>query len=302
MESYEKFITNPAKLEEVFQMIQKQKAPERFDQDFLEDLGIEEPNSILYVRLFKNLSLITEDEQPHPKYFHFIESEEQSKQLIAGQIRNNVYRKVFEMDDGAHLRNQKEIRALFHKLMAPGKSETLIRLAADTFLALVRYADWNSEGQQHHSKKTEESQVSKGMGSLDKATSAHEEFILELMNGVPNHQYAYENSSAVEEKVNEQNIRSDIGYNQVEAKEQNKLVIRALQRKAELLERLDRVTDAVEAYNNIINHADESSYPIESEKVLGAFYKKATLLDDLEYYEEALISYDKLIQRFAKSA
>lgn len=144
MKIFETFVTKSNQLNEALIKIQGREIPEFFNQDFLEELDLKRPNSIHYVMLFKKLGLINEDEEPILEYYsQFVESEERSRAVIAELVKK-AYAQLFELDNNAHRLPEEKIHGLFRQIMGEEKSSTFVQLVADTFIALSKYADWNS--------------------------------------------------------------------------------------------------------------------------------------------------------------
>ncbi|MDR8390222.1 DUF5343 domain-containing protein [Aliifodinibius sp. S!AR15-10] len=144
MNIFETFVTKSNTLEQALIKIRDQGVPDSFNQSFLEGLDITKPNSIHYVILFKKLGFIDEDDKPVLKYYSkFVESAEQSRAIMAARMRE-AYGRIFELDSEVHKLPSEKIHSLFRKVMGEEKSSTFVQLVTDTFIALSRYADWNT--------------------------------------------------------------------------------------------------------------------------------------------------------------
>lgn len=67
------YLITTKNLESVINSVVSAKAPERFSNKFLDDLGFKSSNDRLYVGMFKALGLIDESGQPTKRYYEFID-------------------------------------------------------------------------------------------------------------------------------------------------------------------------------------------------------------------------------------
>ncbi|MFH5833499.1 DUF5343 domain-containing protein [Halalkalibaculum sp. DA3122] len=246
MNIFETFVTKSTQLDEALEKIRKQDIPEYFNQDFLEQIDLKRPNSIHYVMLFKKLGLVDENDEPFLEFYsQFVESEDRSRALIAELVKK-AYARLYEQDKEIHKLPKTKIHNLFRQVMGDEKSNTFVQLVADTFIALTKYADWNSSitvdldrhesvehsgdmddspeeedtsnsvdtAVEHHISDIDEDQqeeetvleeelaVVEANGIIPgetedngvsewfkKPANAHEEFLLELLNGNSDHHY-----------------------------------------------------------------------------------------------------------------
>ena len=67
------YLITTKNLSSIINSVVSAKAPERFTNKFLEDLGFKSSNDRLYVGLFKALGLIDDTGQPTARYYEFID-------------------------------------------------------------------------------------------------------------------------------------------------------------------------------------------------------------------------------------
>lgn len=321
MDIYETFVTKPEELSKRFQVIREQGVPKIFDKHFLADLGFQKPNSVLYVKLFKTLGLIDEKGQPDQSlYPSFVKSENQSKLLLARLVKKK-YVNVFETNNHAHKLPEEKLFELFQKQMDSNKSDTIVKLVANTFKVVSQYADWDSFQNQNSNQSSNFMQANKSQEVNPKeADTPHEEFILELMNGESSHDYSNGSNGTQTVMKQERNTDEDeissmneqiekiIGAPDKNGEHKKKtetsgkghsiFLSKALIRRAELLEDMDKFQEAIEAYDEIISYSDSNQYPLGQENITNAYYKKASLLEKLDKCEKALNAYNEFIQRF----
>lgn len=328
MDIYETFITKPEKLEKALHAIHAKGIPGKFNKQFLDSLGFEKPNSVLYVNLFRNLELIDEDKKPCQSYSSAFEgSKEQSKEVI-GQLVKDKYSEIFEIDELAHELPEERLQDLFREKMGDKKSKTIVRLVSDTFKALCQYAFEETKDNSKKKKNEMEKQPQKihTNGNTETVDSPHKEFILELINGDRSHEYKNGHithaADTNEVKEAEQPVNGNAkvaepaSVKKKEVKDQpdngsqesndhassatdNFLLTKALLRRAELLEDLNRQEEAIEAYSDIINYSSQKKFSIGKDNVTNAYYKKASILEKVDRYEDALVAYNELIHQFS---
>lgn len=287
--------------------------PELFNKELLNGRGFEKPDSILYINLFTELGLIDENARPTSAYVQLVKSKEHSRAMMADLVKQ-TYSPIFELDSNAHTLPDRKVYSLFREKMGAEKSDTLIRLVGDTFLALVNYADWTAREKEKKAesinRSTENNETIKG-----EARTPREEFILELMNGVDEHSYGNVAATAKgmeavngfrgtdrktgteKSRIKQEHEVSTGGAGRFAKKTVKTLVSEALIRKAALLSQMGRTNEAVQAYDEIINCFETN--PIENEKrIEEAYYHKARVLEKSHQLEKALATYDVFIERY----
>ena len=132
------------------------KAPERFTNKFLEDLGFKSSNDRLYVGLFKSLGLIDESGQPTPRYYEFID-QTQTANVLAIAIEE-AYEDLFNLKKDAQNMTTDEVKNKLKTLTQGQKSDTVLGNMASTFKALCALADWNKHTE-NEKKESEEKNI-----------------------------------------------------------------------------------------------------------------------------------------------
>lgn len=84
------------------------KAPERFTNKFLEDLGFKSTNDRLYINVFKSLGLLDESGVPTTRYHQFGDQSETGKVLAIGI--QEAYADLFALKKDAQKLNIDEIK------------------------------------------------------------------------------------------------------------------------------------------------------------------------------------------------
>src|SRR3989344_4315184 len=116
------------------------KAPDAFTQKFLESLEFKSSNDRLYIGLLKGLGFLDANAVPTERYFKFLD-QSQSKQILAEAIRE-AYGDLFAVKTKANELSQQEVKNKFRTLTQGKISDKVLHLMANTFKALVGYADW----------------------------------------------------------------------------------------------------------------------------------------------------------------
>lgn len=119
------------------------KAPDRFTNKFLEDLGFKSSNDRLYVGIFKALSLIDDNGQPTQRYYEFIDQTQTAKVLAIGI--EEAYEDLFNLRKDAQNLTTDEVKNKLKTLTQGQKSDNVLGYMASTFKALCALADWSKE-------------------------------------------------------------------------------------------------------------------------------------------------------------
>lgn len=135
------YLVTTKNLESFFNSLLTAQAPSTFTQKFLESLEFKSSNDRLYIGLLKGLGFLDQNAAPTRRYYRFLD-QSQSKHVLAEAIRE-AYSDLFAVNVNA---NELSISAVRNKLktLTQGKnSPNVIHLMANTFKALVGYADWS---------------------------------------------------------------------------------------------------------------------------------------------------------------
>lgn len=125
--------------------LQGAKAPERFSNKFLSDLGFSSSNDRLLIGVLKSLGFLDESGVPTKRYFAFLDQGE-SGRILAEAIRES-YEDLFSINRKAHELTQDEVKNKLRTLTQGQKSDNVVALMASTFKALCELADWSTPPQ-----------------------------------------------------------------------------------------------------------------------------------------------------------
>lgn len=127
------------------------KAPDTFTQKFIESLEFKSTNDRLYVGLLKGLGFLDANAVPTERYFKFLD-QSQSKQVLAEAIKE-AYGDLFSVNTKANGLTQQEVKNKLKTLTQGKISEKVLHLMANTFKALVDYAEWGAATVKKDTKK-----------------------------------------------------------------------------------------------------------------------------------------------------
>lgn len=145
------YLITTKNLESFFNSLITAKAPEVFTQKVLENLEFKSTNDRLFIGLLKSLGFLDTNGKPTERYFRFLD-QSQSKRVLAEAIQE-AYGDLFAVNVKANELTVAEAKNKFRTLTQGKNSETVLGLMANTFKALVDYAEWTSEVKKNPSKK-----------------------------------------------------------------------------------------------------------------------------------------------------
>ena len=137
------YLTSTKNLESIINSVINAKAPDRFTNKFLEDLGYKSSNDRLVVRMFKALGLLDDSGQPLQRYYEFLDQTQTGKILAIGI--EEAYGDLFNLRKDAQNMSNDEVKNKLKTLTQGQKSDKVIGLMAMTFRAFCDLADWSEE-------------------------------------------------------------------------------------------------------------------------------------------------------------
>lgn len=117
------------------------RAPERFTNKFLEDLGFKSSNDRLITGVLKGMGFLNETGEPRQRYYDFLD-QTQSKKVLAKGIQE-AYEDLFSLRRDAQNMSQDEVKNKLKTLTQGQKGDRVIESMAKTFKTLCDYADWS---------------------------------------------------------------------------------------------------------------------------------------------------------------
>lgn len=135
------YLIKSGNAEDFFKAIRNAKAPERFTQTFLKDLGFTSSNDRLYIGVLKGLMFLDDNGAPTDRYFAFLD-QSQSDVLLADAIRE-AYEDLFALSRDAQNLELEDVQGKLKTLTRGQKSDNVINWMANTFRTLCDLADWS---------------------------------------------------------------------------------------------------------------------------------------------------------------
>lgn len=135
------YLTSTKNFEGIMNSIIGARAPERFTNKFLEDLGYKSSNDRLITGVLKALGLLNDTGEPTQRYYDFLD-QSQSKKIIATGIQE-AYEDIFNLNKDAQKLSQEEVKNKLRTLTQGQKGDKVIENMARTFRVLCDYADWS---------------------------------------------------------------------------------------------------------------------------------------------------------------
>lgn len=144
------YLTSTKNLESTINSVINAKAPERFTNKFLEDLGYKSSNDRLVIGMFKALGLLDDNGQPLQRYYEFLD-QTQTGRIIAIGIEE-AYEDLFNLRKDAQNLTNDEVKNKLKTITQGQKSDKILGLMAMTFRAFCDLADWDSVGTEETNK------------------------------------------------------------------------------------------------------------------------------------------------------
>jgi hypothetical protein len=136
------YLTSTKNLEGILNAMKAGKAPPKFTQRFLEELGFKSNPDRLVINLLKALGFLTPDGSPTQRYFEFL-NQTQSGRVLAEAIED-AYADLYRVNRRAHTMPRSEIVGKIKTLTQGQASDTVVDKMAATFFALSKLADFDA--------------------------------------------------------------------------------------------------------------------------------------------------------------
>lgn len=136
----ENYLMTTKNLQDIINSVINAKAPVRFTQKFLEDLGFKSTSDRLYIGLFKSLGMLDDSGAPMERYYKFIDQTETNRILALGI--QEAYEDLFNLRKDAQNLTVDEAKNKLKTLTQGQKSDKVLTLMAKTFKSLCEIADW----------------------------------------------------------------------------------------------------------------------------------------------------------------
>jgi hypothetical protein len=129
------------KIPKYFDTLLTARAPEKFTNKFMADLGFTSSTDRLFANVLKAIGFLDDSGVPTERYYKFLD-QSCSKQMVAEGIKE-AYVDLFNLNVSANTMTQVEVEGKFKTLTNGSKAAATITQMAKTFVALCGYADWS---------------------------------------------------------------------------------------------------------------------------------------------------------------
>jgi hypothetical protein len=169
------YLITTKNLEPFFNSLVTAQAPTTFTLKFLESLEFKSTNDRLYIGILKGLGFLDANSAPTERYYKFLD-QSQSKKILAEAIRE-AYSDLFAINIKANELSDSDIKNKFRTLTQGKSSANVLKLMANTFKALVNYAEWgipDTGGKDKAGKDIEQQQPKPITGTAGKEEKSKE--------------------------------------------------------------------------------------------------------------------------------
>ena len=130
------------KIPQYFDTLLTARAPEKFTNKFMADLGFTSSTDRLFANVLKSIGFLDDSGVPTERYFKFLD-QSCSKQMVAEGVRE-AYEDLFNLNVTAYMMSQADVEGKLKTLTNGSKAAATITQMAKTFVALCSYADWSA--------------------------------------------------------------------------------------------------------------------------------------------------------------
>ena len=136
------YMTSQKRVPDIFDAIRTAQGPEKFTQKFLENLDFKTKGDRLIINVLKALQFLDETSKPTQRYYEYLD-QTQSDRVLAEGIRD-AYSDLFAINVNAHKMAKPELVGKLKTLSQGQYSDNVLGRMADTFLALVKLANFKT--------------------------------------------------------------------------------------------------------------------------------------------------------------
>ena len=135
------YLSSTKNLDSILNSLINARAPERFTNKFLDDLGYKSSNDRLIIGMLKAFGLLDDNGVPTKRYYEFLDQSLAKKVLAVGV--QEAYEDLFNLRKDAQNMTNDEVRNKLRTLTQGQKGDRVIALMSMTFRAFCDYADWS---------------------------------------------------------------------------------------------------------------------------------------------------------------
>lgn len=154
------YLTTSKNLDALLNAIKSAKAPPKFTQRFLEDLGFTSSADRLHINLLKALGFLSPDGAPTSRYYEFLDQSQSGRVLAEGV--EEAYGDLFQLRRDAQSMGRPEVKGKIKTLTQGKVSDQVVDKMAMTFLALAELADFDAPQPATETAKGDEAAAANG--------------------------------------------------------------------------------------------------------------------------------------------
>jgi hypothetical protein len=136
------YLTSTKNIEAIFNAIQSAKAPPKFTQRFLEDLGFQGAADRLIINMLKTLGFLSPDGSPTQRYFEFLDQSQAGR--VLAQSLEDAYADLYQLNRNAHALPRQDLIGKIKTLTQGQASDAVVGKMATTFTSLAGLADFRA--------------------------------------------------------------------------------------------------------------------------------------------------------------
>jgi hypothetical protein len=135
------YLAQVKNLESILDAVKHARAPDRFTNKFLSDLGFASTNDRPTIGMLKALGFLDDNGSPTQRYFDFLD-EEHSGEILAQGIRE-AYEDLFKINKKANEMSAAAVKGKLKTLLQGSKRDAVLTKMASTFTALCKLANFS---------------------------------------------------------------------------------------------------------------------------------------------------------------
>jgi hypothetical protein len=136
------YLTSQKNLEGILSAIQAAKAPPKFTQQFLKDLGFTGTADRLVINVLKALRFLNGDGVPAQRYFEYLDQTQAEKVMAEGVM--DAYADLFAINRAANEMSKPDLKNKMKTLSQGQLTDSVVDKMAMTFLAFAKHGDFKA--------------------------------------------------------------------------------------------------------------------------------------------------------------
>jgi hypothetical protein len=335
------FINDPENFEQSMGKVLAAGVPDKFDKHFLIENGFKESIAILYVNLFTSLELIDEEGSTTDDYERLVSSDSEARMVIAEKVWQQysdlfaedkqiyekstekiteIFKRVYGDDhsetylkllattfktlvDYANLQSGKKIAVLEEvasEAYLNGTADHEDIEDMDSEMTLQEVTDIDNPDSESTDINNDQSYSEEELQESDTFIDELIESKIDSEQNIPEPEMMTQESSITDNPANES--EQDLATPDTsENRNINQQLALILSKKVDLLQKLNRPKEAVEAIDMLIDFYDKSDRADRTEVLSRTLIRKSELLEEIGLEEEALSACDEFLNRFLES-